>query len=60
MREWVRRPAVVVAAAAVVALALIAALARNPSRWALLLLAIAALGAAVTTYVVRSRRRDRG
>jgi Na+/H+ antiporter NhaD/arsenite permease-like protein len=60
MREWVRRPAVVIAGAAVVALGLIGALARNPSRWALLLLALAALGAAVTTYVVRSRRRDRG
>jgi Na+/H+ antiporter NhaD/arsenite permease-like protein len=61
IREWVRRPAVVIAGAVVVALALVAALARNPSRWALLLLALAALGAAVATYVLRSsRRRDRG
>jgi Na+/H+ antiporter NhaD/arsenite permease-like protein len=61
IRAFLRRPAVVIAGAGVVALALIAALARNPSRWALLLLALAALGAAVATYVLRSRRRrDRG
>jgi chaperonin GroEL (HSP60 family) len=60
IRAWVRRPAVVIAGAGVVALALVAALARNPSRWALLLVALAALGAAVTTYVLRSRGRNGG
>jgi amino acid transporter len=61
MREWVRRPPVVVAGATVVALGLIFALARNPSRWAVLLLALAVLVAGVTSYlVVQRRRRDRG
>ena len=62
MRAWVRRPRVVIAGAAIVALALVAAMARNPSRWAVLLLALAALGAGVAVYVVRERRRggDRG
>jgi hypothetical protein len=61
MREWVRRPPVVIAGATVVALGLIFALARNPSRWAVLLLALAVLVAGVTGYlVVQRRRRDRG
>jgi hypothetical protein len=61
MREWVRRPAVVIAGASVVALGLIFALARNPSRWAVLLLALAVLVAGVAGYlVVARRRRDRG
>jgi len=61
MREWVRRPPVVIAAATIVALGLMFALARNPSRWAVLLLALAVLVAGVTGYlVVQRRRRDRG
>jgi hypothetical protein len=61
MREWVRRPAVVIAGATVVALGLIFALARNPSRWAVLLLALAVLVAGVAGYlVIARRRRDRG
>jgi hypothetical protein len=60
MRASLRRPRVVVAGAALVALLLIAALARNPGRWALMLLALAVLGAATTAYVLRSRARERG
>gem|GEM_PF-3496998 len=58
-REWMRRPGVVIAGAAALALLLVAALARNPGRWAVLLLALAVLAAAVAAYVVRSRRRER-
>jgi len=57
MREWVRRPRVVVAGAGVVAVLLIAVLARNPSRWAVLLLALGVLAAATASYLVRARRR---
>ena len=61
VREAVRRPPVVIAGATIVALALIFALARNPSRWAVLLLALAVLVAGVAGYlVVQRRRRDRG
>ncbi len=61
MREWVRRPAVVVAAASVVGLGLIAAMARSPSRWAVMLLALAVLAAGVTGFLVaQRRRRERG
>ena len=42
--------------AAILALVLLATLARNPSRWALLLLALAALAAGTTAFVVRERR----
>jgi Na+/H+ antiporter NhaD/arsenite permease-like protein len=59
MRAWVRRPAVVLAGAGVVALVLVFALARNPGRWALLLLALAVLAVAAAAYVVRDRRRER-
>ena len=57
MREWVRRPSTVVAGAVIVALVLIAALARNPSRWAVMLLALGVLAAATASYVVAARRR---
>ena len=57
IREQVRRPPAVIGGAVLVALALVAAMARNPSRWALLLLALAALAVAVGVYVVRERRR---
>jgi Na+/H+ antiporter NhaD/arsenite permease-like protein len=61
MRRWVRRPAVVVTGAVIVGLGLIAVLARNPSRWAVLLLALAVLAAGVTGFLVmQRRRRDRG
>lgn len=61
MRAWVRRPGVVIAGATIVGLALIAALARNPSRWAVLLLALGVLVAGVTGYLVsQRRRRERG
>ena len=43
--------------AALVALGLLATLARIPSRWPLLLVALAALAAGVTVFVVRERRR---
>lgn len=57
MRTWLRRPAAVVSAAAIVGLGLIATLARNPSRWAVLLLALGVLVAAVTAFLVAERRR---
>ncbi len=61
MRVWIRRPAVVIAGAVIVGLGLVAAMARNPSRWAVLLLALAVLGVAVTSYLVmQRRRRERG
>ncbi|HEV2786055.1 MAG TPA: hypothetical protein VGV67_06690 [Solirubrobacteraceae bacterium] len=60
MREWVRRPGTVVSGAVIVALLLIAALARNPSRWAVLLLALGVLAAGTASYVVVARRRRRG
>ena len=47
----------VIPAAVVVALVLLATLARNPSRWALLLVALAALAAGVIAFVVSERRR---
>jgi Na+/H+ antiporter NhaD/arsenite permease-like protein len=50
----------VIPGAVVVALVLLATLARNPSRWALLLAALAALAGAVIAFVVaeRGRRAD--
>ena len=51
--EWKRA---VLPGAALLALVLLATLARNPSRWALLLLALAALAAGTTVFVVRERR----
>ena len=61
MRAWLRRPAVVIAAAVIAGLGLIAVMARNPSRWAVLLLALAVLVVAVTAYLVTQRRkRERG
>ena len=57
VRELVRRPRVVIAGASIVALGIIAALARNPSRWAVMLLALAVLAAATAAYVVVDRRR---
>jgi len=61
MRVWIRRPAVVIAGAVIVGLGMVAAMARNPSRWAVMLLALAVLGVAVTGYLVTQRRkRERG
>ena len=57
VRELVRRPRVVIGGASIVALGIIAALARNPGRWAVMLLALAVLAAATTAYVVADRRR---
>lgn len=58
MRDTLRRRSVVIGAAAIVALLLIAGLARNPSRWPLLLLALAVLGVGVVAFVVtRGRAR---
>jgi Na+/H+ antiporter NhaD/arsenite permease-like protein len=56
LREQVRGPRAMIAAAAVVAVLLVAALARNPSRWALLLFALAVLGAAVALALIKRRR----
>lgn len=52
--QWRRT---VVPLAVVAALGLIATLARNPSRWALLLVALGALAAGVAAFVVSERRR---
>ncbi len=61
MRAWVRRPAVVISGAVIIGLGLIFAMARNPSRWAVLLLALAVLAVAVTGHLVMQRRkRERG
>lgn len=61
MREWIRRPAVVIAGAVIVGLGVVAVMARNPSRWAVMLLALAVLAVVVTGYLVRQRRRrERG
>jgi hypothetical protein len=56
MRElqWRRT---VIPLAVLAALVLLATLARNPSRWALLLVALAALAAGVVAFVVSERRR---
>ena len=54
--QWRRA---VVPAAVVIALVLLATLARNPSRWALLLVALGALAAGVIAFVVSERRRRR-
>ncbi len=51
--EWKRA---VLPGAAILAVVLLATLARNPSRWALLLLALAALAAGTTAFVVHERR----
>ena len=51
--EWKRA---VLPGAAILALVLLATLARNPSRWALLLVALGALAAGVAVFVVRERR----
>ncbi|MBW3606939.1 MAG: hypothetical protein KY463_01060 [Actinobacteria bacterium] len=54
--QWRRA---VIPGAIVVALVLLATLARNPSRWALLLVALGALAAGVIAFVVSERRRRR-
>ncbi len=46
----------VIPGAVILALVLLATLARNPSRWALLLVALAALAAGTTAFVVHERR----
>lgn len=60
VREELQWKRAVVPGAVLVALALIATLARNPSRWALLLVALAALAAGVTAFLVRERRGRTG
>lgn len=61
LREWRHRPAVIIAGAGIVALALIAVLVRNPSRWAVLLVALGVLAAGtVALLVTERRRRERG
>jgi hypothetical protein len=54
--QWRRA---VIPGAVIVALILLATLARNPSRWALLLSALAALTGAVIAFVIGERRRRR-
>lgn len=61
VRAWVRRPGIVIAAATILGLGLVGMLARNPSRWPLLLLALGVLAAATAGYLVtQRRRRERG
>ncbi len=57
VREELQWRRAVIPAAVVAALVLLFTLARNPSRWALLLVALAALAAGVTAFVVHERRR---
>jgi len=57
VREELQWRRAVIPVAAIAALLLLATLARNPSRWALLLVALAALGAGVAWFVVSERRR---
>jgi Na+/H+ antiporter NhaD/arsenite permease-like protein len=57
VREELRWRRAVVPGAVLAALVLLAALARNPSRWALLLCALAALAGATIAFVVSERRR---
>ena len=52
--QWRRA---VIPVAVVAALVLLATLARNPSRWALLLVALGALAAGVTLFLISERRR---
>ena len=52
--QWRRA---VIPLAVIAALVLLATLARNPSRWALLLVALGALAAGVAVFVVSERRR---
>jgi Na+/H+ antiporter NhaD/arsenite permease-like protein len=56
LRERMHGPRAIIAVAAVVAVLLVAALARNPSRWPLLLFALAVLGAAVALALIKRRR----
>jgi cobalamin synthase len=57
VREEVQWRRAVVPAAVLAALILLVTLARNPSRWALLLAALAAIAAGVALFVVSERRR---
>ena len=57
VRERVLSPRAVVVAASVLAVLLVVALVRVPSRWPVLLLALGGIAAATTWYVVRERRR---
>ena len=52
--QWRRA---VIPLAVVAAVGLIATLARNPSRWALLLVALGVLAAGVVVFVISERRR---
>ena len=52
--QWRRA---VIPVAVLIALVLLATLARNPSRWALLLVALGALAAGVAVFVISERRR---
>lgn len=57
VREEVQWRRAVIPAAVVAALVLLFTLARNPSRWALLLVGLAAIAAGVALFVVNERRR---
>ena len=55
--QWRRA---VIPVAVLIALVLLGTLARNPSRWALLLVALGALAAGVAVFVISERRRRAG
>jgi hypothetical protein len=60
VREELQWRRAVIPAAVIAVLVLLATLARNPSRWALLLAAVAAIAVGVTAFVVSERRRRAG
>lgn len=58
LRERLRQPRTVVIGASVLAVLLIATMARVPSRWPLLLLALAAIAVGVAVFLYKHRRRE--
>ncbi len=60
VRQEVQWRRAVIPLAVIAALVLLFTLARNPSRWAVLLVGLGAIAAGVTAFVVSERRRRAG
>ncbi len=60
VRDEVQWRRAIIPAAVLAALILLFTLARNPSRWALLLAGLAAIAAGVALFVISERRRRPG